>query len=200
MKPTILLWLERTLLVCGAVLACWCVSVLLRAEFVRRMPVPPPVELPGDAGERAPSASSGTMPTPRGAWLARLSAPTAKLTATVLEGSDDETLAVAAGHIESTPLPGAEGNVGIAGHRDTIFRRVRDLHAGDPLIVTTRDGVFRYRVAKTSIVRPSDVWVLNDEGRPTLTLVTCYPFDFFGHAPKRFIVSAELTSRERRTR
>jgi len=197
-KQTILLWLERTLLVCGVVLASWCASVLLRAEFVRRMAVPPPIELPGDASDASAHAPRAGARPPRGAWIARLDAPTAKLSATVLEGSDDGTLAGGAGHIESTPLPGPTGNVGIAGHRDTIFRRVRNLRAGDPLIVTTRDGIFSYRVARTSIVRPTDVWVLDDAGRPTLTLVTCYPFNFFGHAPKRFIVSAELTSHERR--
>jgi sortase A len=197
-RQSILIGLERLLLVCGVVLAGWCASVLLRAEYVRHMAVPPPVELPGDAGNASTTLPHAATRVSRGAWVARLDAPTARLSATVLEGSDDDTLAVAAGHIESTPMPGPAGNVGIAGHRDTIFRRVRDLHAGDPLILTTRDAVLRYRIARTSIVSPSDVWVLDDAGRPMLTLVTCYPFDFFGHAPKRFIVSAELTSQERR--
>src|SRR5262249_31401994 len=129
---------------------------------------------------------------PPGSWLAKLEAPSVSLTATVLEGSDDGTLRHAAGHIEDTPLPGQRGNVGIAGHRDGIFRPLRGVHVGDPLLLTTGDRAYRYRISRTLIVAPEDVYVLDPTGGPTLTLVTCYPFTFIGHAPKRFIVQAEL--------
>jgi len=124
--------------------------------------------------------------------VARLQAPTIRLSATVLEGTDDATLNRAAGHIEDTPLPGQAGNAGIAGHRDRHFRPLRNVHVGDPIDVTTDAGVFHYRVSRTLIVGPQDVQVLDPTPRPTLTLVTCYPFEFIGHAPKRFIVQAEL--------
>ncbi len=193
-----LVWLERALLLIGAALAVWCAFVLVRVEYVRRMPIPPPTadtpHLPGDAGENGPRPESPlvTATLPRGTWIARLEAPSAGLESTVLEGSDDGTLARAAGHIEETAFPGQPGNVGIAGHRDTIFRRVRRLRVGDPLVLTTADHVFRYRIARMRIVAPNDVWVLDPTRHPTLTLVTCYPFDVFGHAPKRFVVSADL--------
>lgn len=199
-KGTLLRTLERSLLAIAVVLAAWCLVVLAEARRVRQLPIPPPpaatTTLPGDA-------SSHVLPPPRapiatGAWVARLDAPSVKLSATVLEGSDDKTLARGAGHIEDTAFPGDAGNVGIAGHRDTTFRPVRHLHVGDPLVVTTADRVYRYRISKTTIVDPEDVYVLDPADHPTLTLVTCYPFEFIGHAPRRFIVSADLTGEERR--
>ena len=90
------------------------------------------------------------------------------------------------------------GNVGIAGHRDTIFRPLRHAKAGDPLTLTTSRGVYRYRVSKTLIVDPDDVYVLDPTEQPTVTLVTCYPFEFIGHAPRRFVVQAALVSDEAR--
>ena len=110
----------------------------------------------------------------------------------VLEGSDDGTLSRGAGHIEDTPFPGQAGNIGIAGHRDTVFRPLRNIKVGDPLNLTTAERTYRYRISKTLIVGPDDVYVLNPTEQPTLTLVTCYPFEFIGHAPKRYIVQATL--------
>jgi len=112
----------------------------------------------------------------------------------VLEGSDDAILNRAAGHIEETPLPGEGGNIGIAVHRDTVFRPLRRLRIGDTLELSTGDRVYRYRISKTMIVGPDDVYVLDRTRKPTLTLVTCYPFEFIGHAPKRFVVRADLVS------
>jgi sortase A len=43
----------------------------------------------------------------------------------------------------------------------------------------------------TLIVNPEDVWVLNPIPNVSLTLITCYPFYFVGHAPHRFIFQAE---------
>jgi len=194
---TILLWLERSLLVLGCILTLWCAIVIGRMWYYKSMPVPAPTPaaLPGEA----PTGTTGTLPHPKvnaGTWLARLEAPSVQMSATVLEGTDDGTLARGAGHIEETPFPGEPGNIGIAGHRDTIFRPVRNLHAGDPLVLTTADRVYRYRIMKTSIVDPEDVYVLDPADHPTLTLVTCYPFEFVGHAPRRFIVHADLVGQE----
>jgi sortase A len=197
-------WTERTLLVAGVALGAWCAATLIEARFGQKMPVPPvphqyvqvPSDLPGDAGDAArPTGTSGTPAPARGTWLARLEMPTLQLEATVLEGSDDATLNRGAGHIEDTAFPvdiAARSNIGIAGHRDTIFRPLRKVHTGDPLTLTTARGTYSYRVVKTTIVGPDDVYVLDPTTRPTVTLVTCYPFEFIGHAPRRFIVQAEF--------
>jgi len=84
----------------------------------------------------------------------------------------------------------------IAGHRDTTFRALRRIHLGDTLEFKTADRVYRYRISKTWIVGPDDVYVLDPTPQPALTLVTCYPFEFVGHAPNRFIVRAELVGEE----
>ncbi|HMD33601.1 MAG TPA: class D sortase [Vicinamibacterales bacterium] len=193
-------WIERALLTAGAVLGAWCAAAMLEARFVKSLPIPHQYvdvakSLPGDAGS-AHAAPAPAAPAP-GTWLARMEMPSLKLTATVLEGSDDGTLSRGAGHIEDTSFPddvSAGSNIGIAGHRDTIFRPLRNVHDGDPLTLTTSKGTYRYRVVKTIIVGPDDVYVLDPTNAPTITLVTCYPFEFIGHAPKRFIVQAELVS------
>jgi sortase A len=201
MSRDVLRWLERGLLALGGVLAIWCAAVLLEARFTKQLPVAPLVvtqSLPGDANPAAPAEHPRPAPA-AGTVLGRISAPTVKMTATVLEGSDDATLSRGAGHIEDTPFPGQRGNIGIAGHRDTVFRPLKGIQVGDPLELTTGDRVYHYRIKKTFIVGPDDVYVLDPTQEPTVTLVTCYPFEYIGHAPKRFIVQAELVSDEART-
>jgi sortase A len=87
-------------------------------------------------------------------------------------------------------LPGQPGNIGISGHRDTLFRPLRNIRQDDIITLTAVAGDFRYRVVSISIVSPSDVGVLDPSTHEVLTLVTCYPFYFVGAAPERFIVRA----------
>ena len=203
-RQSLLRWLERGLLAVGVILAAWCAAVLVEARFHSTVPIPVAFEqklkvtqtliLPGDAGAKksAPAPSAGML-------LGRLEAPSVKMSTAVLEGSDDATLSRGAGHIEDTPFPGESGNVGIAGHRDTVFRPLRNIQVGDPLELTTPNRLYRYRISKTLIVGPDDVYVLDPSKSSMLTLVTCYPFEYVGHAPRRFIVQAELIKEEART-
>ena len=126
--------------------------------------------------------------------LGRLAVPRLELSAMVNEGVDEATLALAIGHIPGTALPGLHGNVAVAAHRDTFFRPLKDLHPDDEIEFTTDQGEFRYRVTSLRIVDPEDVGVLRQSAEPELTMITCYPFDFFGHAPKRFVVRARQIS------
>ena len=202
-RQSLLRWLERGLLAVGISLAAWCAAVLVEARFHSAVPIPVASEqklkvtqtliLPGDAGAKksAPAPSAGML-------LGRLDAPSVKMSTAVLEGSDDATLSRGAGHIEDTPFPGQTGNVGIAGHRDTVFRPLRNIQVGDPLELTTPNRLYRYRISKTLIVGPDDVYVLDPSKSSMLTLVTCYPFEYVGHAPRRFIVQAQLVKEEAR--
>ena len=199
------LWLERALLAIGLALGAWAVATIVEARFFNSLSVkprddqpvvvtqtlPPGVHpLPGDAHD---ASAPQPAPTPtQGTLLGRIEAPEVHLSAPLLEGSDDGTLSRGAGHIEDTPFPGQPGNIGIAGHRDTVFRPVRRMKVGDAIKIETADRVYHYRITKTSIVGPDDVYVLDPTPQPTLTLVTCYPFEFVGHAPQRFIVRAAL--------
>jgi len=201
-RHSLLHWLERGLFAVGVALAAWCAAVLVEARFHNAVPIPAASDqlkvtqtliLPGDAGAKTSARSRSA-----GVLIGRLDAPSVKMSTTVLEGSDDATLRKGAGHIEDTPLPGEAGNVGIAGHRDTVFRPLRNIQVGDPLELTTADRLYRYRISKTLIVGPDDVYVLDPSKSPMLTLVTCYPFEYVGHAPRRFIVQAELVKEEAR--
>lgn len=196
MTNDVLRWFERGLLAIGTGLAIWCAVVLVEARFTQNLPVPPvkvTQTLPGEEGSShpAPAPAAGT-------WLGRLEVPAVQMSTTVLEGSDDATLRRGSGHLEETPLPGQRGNMAIAGHRDTVFRPLKNVHVGDGLDLTTKDRVYHYRVSKTLIVAPRDVYVLDPTSEPTITLVTCYPFEFLGHAPQRFVVQAQLVREEAR--
>jgi sortase A len=114
--------------------------------------------------------------------------------APIYEGTDNGTLNRGVGHIDGTPLPGASGNSGLAAHRDSYFRALKDIAAGDAIEIVTRASIVTYRVERTWIVGPEDVWVLDPTPGPAVTLVTCYPFYFIGSAPQRFIVRALETS------
>lgn len=127
-----------------------------------------------------------------GSALGRIEIPRLKVSAVVRAGSDARTLQLAVGHIPGTAFPGEPGNVGLAGHRDTFFKRLRDVESGDEIRVVTPEGTFSYLVERTNIVEPGDVWVLDPTPTPALTLVTCYPFSYVGSAPQRFIVRAAL--------
>jgi sortase A len=109
----------------------------------------------------------------------------------VVEGTTTIALRRAAGHIARTGMPGVAGNVGIAAHRDTFFRPLRNIRKNDIVTLTTVGAAYRYRVVSTKVVDPSDVSVLNPSEDEILTLVTCYPFYFVGSAPERFVVRAE---------
>jgi sortase A len=108
----------------------------------------------------------------------------------LLHGLEERTLILGAGHVPGTPLPGGDGNVAIAGHRDTFFRKLEGVIPGDSIQVATKHQQFEYIVDSTEIVDPEDTQAMESRARPELTLITCYPFYFVGAAPKRFIVHA----------
>jgi len=110
--------------------------------------------------------------------------------APVLEGTDDLTLNRGVGHIAGTALFGQNGNVGLAGHRDGFFRGLKDIKVGDRIDLEEPGRVETYTVDSLRIVNPKDLSVLRSGGKRVLTLVTCYPFYYFGNAPQRFIVHA----------
>jgi sortase A len=112
------------------------------------------------------------------------------LIAMVVHGESAAILRRAVGHLPDTALPGERGNVVLAGHRDTFFRPLKDVRAGDAIRLRTRTADFDYVVESMSVVSPSDLHVLEPTGDHTLTLITCFPFVYLGAAPDRFVVRA----------
>jgi len=124
--------------------------------------------------------------------LAILRIPKINLEVPIFNDTDDLTLNRGVGRILGTAQVGTSGNLGIAGHRDGFFRGLQNIAPGDVLEVVRPGHLDRYFVSQIRIVTPEDTSVLNPTAVPILTLVTCFPFYFVGHAPKRYIVTAQL--------
>ncbi|MEQ1948369.1 MAG: class D sortase [Bryobacteraceae bacterium] len=179
-------WLQRVLLIvavgalgyCGFVLTdTWMFQYRANAELDRSLAQPLPPAGPGVVA--------------LGGLVGRVEIPRLGMSVIVAEGTGEKILRHAVGHIEGTKFPGGPGNVGIAGHRDTLFLPLRNIQQNDLITLVTLQGEYRYRVVSMKIVEPYDVTVLNSDEHEILTLVTCHPFYFAGPAPNRFIVRAE---------
>lgn len=189
-------WVSTVLLMAGAtavgIWACSWLSLTIwqarqsrqfdqRRAALKSQTPPPPVQ------PNSPRIKEGSI-------VGRLAVPRLHVRAMVREGDSDQTLHMALGHIPGTALPGQAGNVGIAGHRDSLFRGLRNVAANDEITFETPDANYVYRVESRQIVKPEDVGVLKPGPAPELTLVTCYPFEYVGSAPDRFIVKARLVT------
>jgi sortase A len=122
--------------------------------------------------------------------LAVLSIDKLGIAVPVYNGTDEFNLTRGVGRIKGTAWIDGDGNLGIAGHRDGFFRPLKDITMGETIEIQTAEGLVRYKVSSISITDPSDVSVLSPTKEKTITLVTCYPFYYVGHAPKRYIVKA----------
>ncbi|MEB1807284.1 MAG: class D sortase [Bacillaceae bacterium] len=110
----------------------------------------------------------------------------------IFYGTSEEQLKQGIGHVERTAFPGENNNTVLSGHRDTVFRHLGKIEKGDRLIVGTEAGEFTYLVRKIRIVDKENRTALAPKPKATLTVITCYPFGFAGHAPKRFVIIADL--------
>lgn len=195
---TALRWLERLLFLVAIVALGW--FAIVKADAAREQAaLSDELEAARKAAtDTAAAGTAGARPAtrivavPAQSLIGRIEVPRLKLSAIAREGVDVRTLRGSVGHVPGTALPGAEGNAAFAAHRDTFFRPLEGVKTGDEVVVTTPTGVHRYAVTGTRIVDPSEVSVLDATGGRQLTLVTCYPFNFVGNAPKRFIVQATL--------
>lgn len=142
-----------------------------------------------DSAGDLPDTDVGPGPGPE--WLGRIEIARVDMSSMILPDTGKESLKRGVGHIAGTAKLNTSGNCGLAGHRDTFFRRLRLVAVGDTIAVTTPEATWRYRVTATRIVAPSEVGVLAPTPEARLTLVTCYPFNVLGRAPKRYIVEAE---------
>ena len=181
--------LERTLLCAGVCLLCWPLFVAVDSAWAQR------------SGERQLAAAktetiiarkgavSKTRQKP-GSVVGRFEAPRLGLSYVILEGTAARTLDRSVGRIEGTGMPGETGNIGIAGHRNTHFRKLEWIRRDDDIILTSPQGKFRYKVEWVRLVTPAELAVLDGSHGPAVTLVTCFPFEYVGSAPMRMIVRA----------
>ncbi len=147
---------------------------------------------PTDFPSVVPAASLRQIAVAEEAW-GLIEVPRISVRAFVAEGVGSKTLRVAVGHIPDTAFPDEPGNVGLAGHRDSVFRPLAALVVGDVVTLTTRTATFDYRIETIEIVAPTRVDVLAPSKESVLTLVTCYPFNLVGPAPLRMVARGRLS-------
>jgi len=195
-------WGQRVFFACAVLLLGYCAFSLADAWIFQRRESRELDRLLRDrhtASASAPQAEPSTAPkgapTAADGLIGRIEIPRLLLSAVVVEGVDKTTLRRAVGHIPGTALPGHSGNVGLAGHRDTFFRPLKDLKVKDEIQLSTLEGNFNYEVESLRVVEPDNVGVLAASGGNVLTLVTCYPFYYVGPAPQRWIVRAKQVVR-----
>lgn len=183
-----LVWIESALFVFGVACLVWVAWALFDAHrFQQRAFEQLRHEAPAAGRGEAALEASGP---PLGAPVAQLAVSRLDLSVAVAEGTDDEVLRRAVGHLRHTSLPGEGGHIALAGHRDTFFRPLEGIELGDRISVEAPGSSEVYEVEWFRIIDPSELWVLEDPGYPALTLITCYPFRFVGNAPQRFVVRA----------
>ena len=139
-------------------------------------------------------AGSARQPEDDGSVIGEFSVPALKLAAPITTGLTKTDLIRGVGHVPGSAMAGGLGNMGLAAHRDTYFRPLRNVQRGMKLLVRSGGDTYAYAVDSTEIVTPDQINVLAIGDVPQLTLITCYPFNYIGAAPKRFIVKAHLLS------
>lgn len=153
-------------------------------------------ELMQKAWKRAEIGQHNLAPWPwADTWpVARLSARRGDIELIVLSGGSGRTLAFAPGHLSASAMPGEPGNVVIAGHRDTHFQFLQDLEIGETILFEMADGKnHMYRVTGADVIDSRRASIILDTDSPTLSLVTCYPFNArTAGGPMRYVVSAEM--------
>jgi sortase A len=145
-------------------------------------------------GSLAGAYLQGTIRPLNSSVIGTIRIPGLDISAPMIEGISDEDLRRGVGHVPGSALGGGLGNVILAAHRDHIFRPLRNIARGMDIQLIGSDGVYHYLTDSTEIVTPEHLEVMSIDDRPSVTLITCYPFDFIGAAPKRFIVKAHLVS------
>jgi len=194
----VLLAVERSLCALGVVcLGAYSIDKGQAALFASREEARLEVVSINEATRADSSSVASAPPRLRGsaeagkAW-GQIEVPRLGLRELIAEGADRKTLSHAVGHLPETAFPDEVGNVVLAGHRDSVFRRLSGLVNGDLISVQTPFGGFSYLVEAIDIVTPDRIDAIASRPDRVLTLVTCYPFNVFGRAPLRLIARARL--------
>jgi sortase A len=129
-----------------------------------------------------------------GEKVAMLNIPKIKKKFSIYWGANDATLKKGVGMFVSdlTTTPSGGGHTVLSGHRDTVFTDLGELKEKDNLILEYDNKTYTYEIQKKWITHADDRTVIIKKEEPTLTLTTCYPFDYIGDAPDRYIIEAKL--------
>jgi len=183
-------WVEYCLWLGGLAGLGYCAFVWVNAEYQQR-------EGNSELDSEIAASTGKTQPAHGGSGalkldvLGRIDIPRLHMSTIIFEGTDKHALDRGVGHLANTAFPGRDGNIVLAAHRDTFFRALRNIQKGDIISIRTAGEADRYVVQSIMVVTPNQTQFLKATYRPTLTLVTCFPFYYLGPAPKRFIVQAD---------
>ncbi len=204
---------ERLLLLIGTGLACICAGAGVQTVIAKQTAehlVTQQHREPGEGADRQGASQDGPI-IPEGSFagtylgsdgaqtgpahvIGRLQIKEISLSVPIISGIADPDLIRGVGHIPGSGNAGGLGNMAVAGHRDTFFRPLRNVQIGMMVAVSGTYGTYHYQVDRTEIVTPEQLRVLDIGDHPELTMITCYPFNYIGAAPKRFVVFAHLVS------
>ena len=114
---------------------------------------------------------------------------------TIAPSVDDATLEKTPGWLNTSASPGEEGVCVVYGHRNRNHLQIlKDVTYGETITITMPNGsVYTYVIESMEILESDEnLRIPTIEGKH-LTLTTCYPFYYTGHAPKKFVVLAKVT-------
>jgi LPXTG-site transpeptidase (sortase) family protein len=153
---------QRVLLGMGIVILVCAGGSIAYAEIYQRYESAKFIKHDIVAERSAPDLTEGDI-------VGKLEIPRIGISVMVLQGVEEETLYLGTGHVPGTPLPGIEGNVAIAAHRDTFFRKLEGILPGDRIQFATKRGTYEYVVESTQIVDPRETQSMESRARGELT-------------------------------
>lgn len=145
---------------------------------------------PEDNAENMNLEAPNDFEAPDGDAFATLEIPKLDKVLPVVEGADPDSLAKGVGHVTNSVYPGQNDQIVLSGHRDTVFRQFDQIEIGDHYKITTPYGTYTYEIKETEIVSADDTSVIREMGEEVLVVSTCYPFEYVGNAPDRFVTYA----------
>ena len=186
--------MEASLLFIAAACFLYLASIAIRAQSARHAANAIKVQPQPDANVGVLYDNRRGFGSTSAEVMGRLSIPQLHISVPIMSDFGTGSLLRGVGHVPGSAMPGGLGTMGLAGHRDTYFRALRGIKRDMDIQVGNETGTYHYSVDSTEIVTPDAVRVLDIQSRPELTLITCYPFNYIGAAPMRFIVHAHLMS------
>jgi len=125
--------------------------------------------------------------------IARLVMPANSIEKMVLADASKNSLPFTLGHLNSSAIPGEQGNSILTVHRESYLDFLSTLKPGDTLLLESlRNGHWRYTVAGIYVVEKDDIRILEPTMNRRLTFVSCYPCTKLNDANAlRYVVIAE---------
>ena len=164
-------------------------------NMISSTPLPSPAALPSPTPEATlqPTCPSAATPAPVQGGKAFFTLSILNDTISVAYGVEESTLKKTPGWLTTSVLPGENSLCVVYGHRNRNHLKVLEKVTMGDTITATKDGIaYTYTISDVAIYESTSDWRLLTLDGSTLVLVTCYPFRYSGHAPGKYMVTAQL--------